>query len=194
MQLINLLVIPKIRKHAVSRKVLVLDQETKPMKTTIDYLKERYTEEKSRFDHFENKSSKLLSFITVLIAALTTLAGINSGKLLNPSGPIAWLALTTFFLGGLSIICAWGHALLSLRVGDIPTMPKSRSTAEYLSAVDEDAKQQHIYNCYIDTLEELAISLDEKSINLELAYNELVISAWMLGIAAALFIATEITI
>lgn len=162
------------------------------MKTTLNYLKDRYCEEQSRFDHFENKCAKLLTFTSIVIGVVTAVAGINKGAIFHPQSPANWIALAGFLVGVFAIVCAWGHALLALRIGEGPVLPRSRATAEYLASVDADSQSTHLYNCYVDTLERLAKIIDEKSNNLELAYQELAISAWGLAVAASIIMFVEI--
>ena len=160
--------------------------------TTLEYLKDRYREEQSRFDHFENKCTKLLTFVSIIIGAITAIAGIHKGIIFRPETPENWVVLIAFLIGAFSITCAWGHSLLALRIGDCPVLPRSRLAAEYLAAVDAETHSKYLYSCYVDTLELLAKVIDEKSRNLELAYQELAISAWALAIAASLTIYVEI--
>lgn len=148
---------------------------------TLDYLKNRYDEELARFDHFENKCEKFITFVTVIIAAITAFSGLSNGAIFHPKTPISWVTLFVFIIGFIAIVASWGHALSALRVGDYSVMPRSRATAEYLNAVEEPDAKQHIYNCYVDTLEKVAVELAGKSKQLELAYEELVISAVCLG-------------
>lgn len=162
------------------------------MEKTLEYLRDRYLEEQARFDHFENKSSRLLTFVTVIIAGITALSGINKGSIFHPDTELQWGVLIIFMCGSFSVICAWGHSLLALRIGDCSVLPRSRETAEYLSEVDEEAASKHIYNCYVDTLEKLSDEINGKSRNLELAYDELAISAWCLGFVAILISFMEI--
>lgn len=159
---------------------------------TLDYLKDRYNEELARFDHFENKCEKFLTFVTVIIAAVTAFSGLNNGAIFHPQYPLSWINLFAFIMGSVAIVCSWGHALSALRVGDYSVMPRSRATAEYLNAVDEADAKEHVYNCYVDTLEKVAVQLDGKSTQLELAYEELVISAICLGFVCFLTVCMEI--
>lgn len=159
---------------------------------TLDYLKDRYNEELARFDHFENKCEKFLTFVTVIIAAVTAFSGLNNGAVFHPKNPLSWINLFVFIMGSVAIVCSWGHALSALRVGDYSVMPRSRATAEYLNAVDEADAKEHVYNCYVDTLEKVAVQLDGKSTQLELAYEELVISAICLGFVCFLTACMEI--
>ncbi len=163
------------------------------MKTTLEYLKDRYHEEQSRFDHFENKCTKLLTFVSIVIAVTTAIAGAKEGAIFNPTNFPSWVVLLTFIAGSFSICCAWGHSLLALRIGECPGLPRSRETAVYLSAADTEKQSEHLFNCYIDTLEKLKETIDVKSKNLELAYQELSISAWALAVAAVLTVGMEIS-
>lgn len=162
------------------------------IKQTLEYLKDRYIEEQARFDHFENKCSRFLTFVTVIIAALTAISGMKDGAIFHPKTNLSWLVLFLFLLGGFSILCSWAHALMAIRISDCSVMPKSRATAEYLLAVSEEQSLKHIYNCYVDTLEILSSQIEEKSKNLELAYGELTLSAWCLSSVAVLTVALEI--
>jgi len=162
------------------------------MGKTLEYLRDRYIEEQARFDHFENKCSKFLTFVTVIIAGVTALSGMNKGAIFYPNSELHWIILVVFMIGAFSVVCAWGHSLLALRIGDCSVLPRGRDTAEYLSIVDEETASRHIYNCYVDTLEKLSVEINEKSKNLELAYDELTISAWCLGLVAILIAFMEI--
>jgi hypothetical protein len=54
------------------------------MKTTLEYLKDRYIEEQSRFDHFENKCAKLLTLTSLVIGIVTAASGLNKGAIFHP--------------------------------------------------------------------------------------------------------------
>ncbi|GAL28578.1 hypothetical protein JCM19239_5761 [Vibrio variabilis] len=71
-------------------------------------------------------------------------------------------------------------------------MPKSRETAEYIKAVEPKVRDEHIYQCYTDTLDKLSETIDQKSVNIEHAYDELSIAAWLLGLLGAITIIKEI--
>jgi hypothetical protein len=61
-----------------------------------------------------------------------------------------------------------------------------------MKAVDTSAHQQHLYNCYIDTLEKLKSAIDEKSKPLDFAYEEMVYAAWALSLLAVISIGKEL--
>lgn len=162
------------------------------MQSTLEYLKDRYIEEQSRFDHFENKCAKLLTLTSIVIGGVAALCGLNDAAIFHPQTVTSWIALIGFLAGVFTVACAWGHLLLALRIGDCPVLPRSRITAEYLAAVDRDLQDSYVYTCYVDTLEKLAAAIDEKSRSLELAYQELAISAWGLAGVASITAFVEI--
>ncbi len=163
------------------------------MKLALGYLRDRYNEEQSRFDHLENKCSKFLGFSSVVIAAITAVASVKNGAIFHPEFFLSGLALAFYLLGALAVICSWGHALEALRIRDCTVLPRNRETAEYLIEADEETAKRHIYQCYSDTLEKLKFEIDEKSRKLNLAYEDIVFSAWCLGLAAVVFIFMEMT-
>ncbi|MCQ2991863.1 hypothetical protein NLO72_21895 [Pseudomonas tremae] len=162
------------------------------MDETISYLKDRFKEEQARFDQVENKGAKFFTAVSVLVAGLSALAGLKNGVLFQVHTPLAFLTFVAFSVAAFAITCAWGHALSALSIKAYPNLPSSRQTAEYLNAVDEDARKAHLYNCYIDTLEILKAAIDEKSKPLELAYREITIGATAFAMLAVLTIIREL--
>lgn len=162
------------------------------MKQTLEYLKDRYNEEQSRFDHIENKCARFITFLTVVIAGITALSGMKDGAIFQPCNGISWVALSLFILGAFSTVCAWGHCFMALRISDSSVLPKSRESAEYLKASSEDEAFSYLFNCYVDTLEKVKKEIDQKSTYLEIAYQEVVISAWCLALVAAITVCMEI--
>lgn len=80
--------------------------------------------------------------------------------------------------------CAWGHALLALKLDNCPIAAKSRENAEYIFNSSEPDAVEQIFDCYVNTTEELSEVIDRKAVKIEHAYNELAMSGWL----AALFV------
>ena len=124
---------------------------------------------------------------------MTAWASFAKEALLTPETHVGWIQLILFCLSLFAAICAWGHSLLALRIGNCPILPKSKVATDYIRDVSEKDRIEFIYDCYVDTLELLTEEIDKKSRNLELAYSELIISAWGLGMLGFLTIFVEIT-
>lgn len=163
------------------------------MDETIAYLKDRFKEEQGRFDHFENKCAKFLTAVSIVIAALSALAGLKNGTLFQVASPLGVMILLAFAFAAICVACSWGHALSALRINECPTLPSSRLAIDYLRVVDAEAQKLYVFRCYIDTLEELKQAIDEKSKPLELAYQELVFGAGFLALLAILTTIRELT-
>ncbi|MBL0797835.1 hypothetical protein [Pseudomonas sp. B7] len=163
------------------------------MDETISYLKDRFKEEQGRFDHFENKCAKFLTAVSIVIAAVSALAGLKSGILFQLTSPLSFVIFLSFAAAAICVACSWGHAFSALRISECPSLPSSRGTAEYLQIVEPEQQKRHIYNCYIDTLEKLKVAIDEKSKPLELAYKELVWGAGFFMLLAILTTIRELT-
>lgn len=164
------------------------------MDETISYLKERFKEEQGRFDHFENKCAKFLTAVSIVIAAVSALAGLKNGILFQVTSPLGVMIFLSFVSAAMCVTCSWGHAFSALRISECPSLPSSRGTAEYLRIVEPEQQKIHIYNCYIDTLEELKKAIDAKSKPLELAYKELVWGAGFFMLLAILTTIRELTV
>lgn len=93
------------------------------MSNVLEYLKDRYDEEQDRFAHFEEKCSKLLTLLSILIAALGSIAAVKSPLAFPPTSVLQWLLVAALLGAIFSLICAWGHTLLALKIDDCPVMP-----------------------------------------------------------------------
>ncbi len=158
----------------------------------LDYLKDRYNEEQRRFDHFENKCSRFLTFVTIIIAAITAISGLKDGAIFHPQSISDTIIFLLFIFGAMAIISSWGQALSALKIGECATMPNNRNTAQYLMDVDGNDASSYIYKCYIDTIEALSEDIRKKAEKLKIAYRDLIFSAWCLSIVVALAIFSEV--
>ncbi|QEU31449.1 hypothetical protein [Pseudomonas luteola] len=100
----------------------------------LDYFKDRYKDEIDTFNHLENKAAKLLTFLSIIIGALGTTAGFKSGALfhLEPHLPWTWAKLAIFIFSILFSSFSWWHALLALKIGDCPVLPRGQDAADFI--------------------------------------------------------------
>jgi len=158
----------------------------------LNYVRERYIEEQGRFRHFEDKCSKLVKSLTIVIAVFCGIVSFKSATLLSPTTEIQWINLFLCSLSFFALFCAWGHSMRALRIGEFPIAAKSRKNAEYiLNAKPKDAFDQ-IFDCYVDATEKAHSVIDEKSINLEHAYDEMILGSSVLVISIFLTVIMEI--
>ncbi|HGS4561392.1 TPA: hypothetical protein ACMDRZ_003653 [Vibrio cholerae] len=159
---------------------------------TLEYLKERYAEEQDRFKHFEEKCSKFLTFLTAVVSVLAAWGAFAKDSLFSPNTPWMWVQLALFCIASLCLVCSWGHAILAIKIGDCPVLPKQGNVAVYLRDSNTSERDAYIFDCYVDTLKQLTKVIDDKSINLEHSYDELIYSAWAIGFLGVITILTEV--
>lgn len=143
----------------------------------LNYVQGRYTEEKERFKHFEEKCGKLLNSLTIVIVAFCGITGFKSSTLFSPHSIFQWIILILCCLAFLALSCAWGHLLLVLKIGECPIAAKTRENAEYIMKAEPQDAFEQMFTCYVDATQELESAIDKKSKNLELAYEELILGA-----------------
>jgi hypothetical protein len=158
----------------------------------LNYVRERYVEEQQRFKHIEDKCAVIVSFLTVSIAAFGSILGLKNTGIFTPNSVLDWLIFTFCILTLFVLACAWGHALLALKLGKCPVAAKSRINADFIFKANENDAFEQIYDCYVSPIETLENVINQKAKNLSLAYNEIVISAWLIALFAILVTLKEL--
>jgi hypothetical protein len=143
----------------------------------LKYLDDRYKEEQERFNLIEQKSYRMMSFLTFIFGGLAISAKAAHDLILNSDPTLKYALLILFGLALFCIICAWGHSLLSLKIDNIPHLPKSRIATDYIDKVEEEERIIYIKECYVDTIDKLDIAINSKAKYLSFAYDELTYSA-----------------
>ena len=75
----------------------------------LNYVRERYVEEKDRFNHFEDKCGKILNSLTIVIVAFCGIVGFKSDTLFSPTTVIEW---TNFFFVSLHFRLCHAHGAI----------------------------------------------------------------------------------
>ena len=156
------------------------------------YIKERYNEEILRFESIENKCTRFLTIITIIIASFGAVLGYQNSQLFNPSTPIEYIALFAGLFAILCLACAFGHLLSSLKINSSIVVPRGTQTSEWLKNQKSEEAQSYIYDCCANAVVQQSEFNGNKLIPLKLAYNELVIAAWSISAFAILKIIMEI--
>jgi hypothetical protein len=127
-----------------------------------------------------------------VIVAFCGIVGFKSATLLSPRTMLEWINLFLCCLAFFALSCAWGHSLLALKIGKCPMAAKSKKNADYLlNAEPKDAFEQ-MFSCYVDATQELDLVIEKKSINLEHAYDELLLGASLVVVFILLTITMEV--
>lgn len=158
----------------------------------VAYAKERYEEEHKRFDHMENKCGKLMSFITILITAITGLLAFFSTAVFSPKGLLDWAILIVTVGAVFVLICSWWHALLSLKLGTVNIAPTKDENFTYMAEKTDEEMYKHMVNCYLGPLRKLTPKIDEKAKYLKFSYEELTMAGGFLALLLLLTFIREV--
>lgn len=148
------------------------------IREVIEYQKERYNDELQRFDHFENKCSRFLKSITLILALIPIILSFNPNVIKSPENIWDFISVFSFFGATASLISSWFHCLSALRIGDVTVLPFDKKTTDYLLEQDDEVSYNHLFKCYNDTIADLNLDIEKKSNSLEIAYKDLIFSAW----------------
>ncbi|WP_064608328.1 hypothetical protein [Photobacterium sp. J15] len=154
----------------------------------VNELKSRHAEELLLLGQVENKCSRLLVVVTAILVALAIAMMLKSQSLFSPSLPVEWIRLVALLITVFAFVCSWGHTLLALKIEAFPSvnnehassMHRSSGFSHKVSAEDEKA------------LEKLSDAIKEKERNIGLAYEELTMGAWFMGITVAVSIGMKL--
>ncbi len=155
-----------------------MDNKIAVNKDVLEYFKDRYIEEQSRFDHFEAKCSRFLTFVTVIIALLTGFYELKANDInFSECKALQIIMSSSFIFGCISISISWFFSLAAMKISECSIVPNNRNTAEYLIGVDPVTAAEYILASYIDTIEMLSPEIQRKSDYLNIAYKALIFSA-----------------
>lgn len=158
----------------------------------VVYARERYIEEHQRFDHIENKCGRIMGFTTVLITTITALLSFFSASLFQPKGLLDVMILVVTVISVFVLICSWGHAMLSIKLGTVNVAPRKEANFKYMQEKTDIEMHQHMINCYLDPLKKLTPTINEKAKYLRHSYEELAIGGTFLSILLFLTFLKEI--
>jgi len=159
----------------------------------VAYAKDRYEEEHRRFDHMEEKCGKLMSFTTILVTAVAGLITYFSTSFFSPNGLLDWTILGVTVGSIFILVCSWGHALLSLKLGSVNIAPTRDENFEYMAEKTDIEMHQHMVKCYLGPLRKLTPKIDEKAKYLKYAYEELTLAGGLLAFLLFLTFIRELT-
>jgi hypothetical protein len=148
----------------------------------LSYIKERYNEEVIRFESIENKSTRFLTLITIMIASFGAILGYQNAQLFNPETAIEYIILLAALFAIFSLTCAFGHLLLSIKIRSSIVVPRGIETSEWLKIQDKEKALSYVYDCYANAVIKQSEFNNDKLKPLKLAYDELVIAVWLISI------------
>lgn len=137
----------------------------------------------------DRKSFQLMVFLALCILFLLLFGFWRRAEVFHPVTPIEWCFLGVYFVTVFCLICAWGHALLTLKMG-MDVNSQDTQSVHRLLVTAKDEQEDCLSEIYTYAIDRRAELVDAKQLNLYHAYSELTISAWLFmgGVIVALLI------
>lgn len=149
-------------------------------KELFEYSKEVYNEELSRFFRIDEKASKYLSILTLLLGGFGYFGIWVLDNMLPPKNFIEWLLLINLILLFLSLIIAWYYNFSALKLHSLIKLPLDSETIEFFNNNEQIdiyfALSKELANTNIKNKNET----DKKSKNLFRNYVFIIISVGLL--------------
>ena len=156
-------------------------------KELFEYAKEVYKEELARFTRIDEKASKYLSILTLILGGFGYFGIWVIDNILPPQNILEWVLLINLILLFASLIAAWFFNFRALRLHSLQKMPLDNETIEFFN----DNKSIDIYFAMTKGLSETNSrnknETDKKSKNLYRNYISTIISVILLIIFTFIF-------
>lgn len=149
-------------------------------------------EEQSKVESLDKRCFQLFGILTIVLTVLGAIAVIKSESLFEPAIPVEWIKLVAFLIAAFALVCAWGHSLLVLKIGNTPELPKEDQTSSSNRIKEDNNQNQLIADYYLEAIEKLSEASTEKVRYMAIAYEEITMSAWFLGIVTAIAVGVEL--
>jgi hypothetical protein len=124
----------------------------------------------------------VLALITLFISIHLLFAWTNRSLLFHPDTPLGWCFLVLYLGTLFCLVCAWGHAFMSVTFehestkSEIPKGEAKKTGGE--PDCSDSVSDDRVVQQYQDQLQSMATVITVKTTNLHLTYSELTISAW----------------
>lgn len=129
--------------------------------------------------------------LTTALTGVAVIVVLESDRFFALGLPVEWMQLVALLIGLFALVCAWGHTLLALKVAPPPPIDL-QPESEKCNAEDITSREQHLTETYLKATSGLLDTVKEKQHNLTLAYEELTMSAWFLGMVAVIAMGLQI--
>jgi len=111
--------------------------------------------------------------------------------ILIPKTVIEYIVLLAALFAIFSLICAFGHLLLSIKIRENIVVPRGKKTSEWLKKQKKEEAQSYVYDCYANAVTKQSEFNRDKLKPLKLAYGELVIAIWLISVFSILKVIME---
>jgi len=156
-----------------------------------NYARASFEDELLRFKNIEEKASRYISLMSMLILGYSILLRFSSSIFFPPSGFLAYVSFVTIILTYISLISSWSFLFRALKFIDMPRMPLNKEFIEKFKKKDLPTNHYTLSVTCSNALTLARKSNTEKSKLLIKANKDIVISLWLLSTSLILITLTS---
>jgi len=164
----------------------------KPCDEALVYIKERYNEEILTSEYIENKCTRYLTVITLILIGFGGILSFYKSAIFNPDDALGYISLGLVLCSIAALLSSFSQLLMCLKVQTAIAVPRGESTSEWLRLNDQSTVVEFTYKCYANAVAKQLSFNDNKIKPLKIAHTDLVIAVWLMSLTALLQITLEI--
>ena len=152
-------------------------------KFLYEYVRTSLDEDLERFKNIEDKAAKFMGFLTILIAGYTAVIRFASDIFFLPNDLLTWGTLIIIIFTYIALVSAWGHLFMSLRILNVPRMPFNNYVIDMIDKNSLVTTYWALSQTCKNALEKSRNIIEGKAKNLQIAYQDIGYSAWLMSIS-----------
>lgn len=155
----------------------------------FQHAKARFDDEIERFKNMENKASKFIGLLSIVIFGYTTLIRLSGGVFFPPKTAIDWVTFSFVTLTFLALAASWGLLFRSLKFREMPRLHIDKNYIEEFKKTKLFENQYLIAESFSDSFGLARAANTDKTKPLLHAYTFMSLSACLL-LASLILLAT----
>ena len=159
-------------------------------KSLYEYSRKSLDEELDRFKSLDDKASKLVGFLTLMVAGYTAILKFTNDIYFPPQSFIEWVTCFFILISYILLITVFTNLIRTLRIVNTPRMPLNNEVSQMF----KDKDLEHSYNSLSDTcckaVSKSKTILENKSNIIQIAYKYIVLSLISISISVVLLTIT----
>lgn len=166
---------------------MAVDRDT--FKALYEYQKIQFDEEKTRYSKLEDKATKFLTSLTVVISAFTLIVGKFVESM--PQDTNCILKWSFFIITALTFFCfcsAWSCIFRTLKLRDVPKMSSDLTTIDFFLDNSLDSVYWDRAEKYSNAIDLYRIQNKDKTDLMSTGYMEITFASWLFVVSICLMV------
>lgn len=158
-----------------------------------EFTKGAFEGELQRYKNIEEKASKYMGFISILVVAYTAILRFSIGLFFPVDSALKWVAVFLIVFSYISIISAWSLLFRAVRFLEMPRIPCDAQTLEEFKKYSLPTMHLSLSKTCIDAKEKAREVNSSKVGLLVKAHNDIGVCTWAITLSLGVLVLLKIT-